>query len=660
MAPSITFGDAGELSSAAALLGLPHSPGYPLYVLLGKAAGSILRIGGWAYRTNLASAACSAAALALLWLAIRNVGISALAAAGGVLPVALSSAWRTSAASTEVFSLHWLCIGALCALALAPGGPWGERRFAGLGLIAGLGLANHHTLLLAAPALAWEAWDRRPRPARMAACWGAGLLLAGVMCYAFLPIRSWKDPPLDWGDPTSLARFSRVLTRSDYGSLSLTVEGSAGSLGRLGQLVRFSRETAAGLGFAACAAAAVGAFLWRGLGLRVSWRFPALLAFCAGPFFLFLANAPSDPQTSYALERFYPAAWMGLAFFAAAGAEALARWRSGAAAALLLLVCVERGVHWREWHVRADFAAYDYGRNILRSLPRDAALFIDGGDDTFYTLAHLAFAERRRPDVLLQDRAGLVFRGAYGQDFRWAGRREKDRRRREIESSMLGERPVYYSTLRGTLIDGVALIPEGLVRRAIPEGGKAPRADPWEVYARRWDEDRLRRHYRDRALAAFYPFMRAVADAREGRGEDALRRLRQAMALAPDALWLPGAASHEADLLAYDALQAKDLTLAESGYRAALRWEPRDAGRVLNLGAVLQRQGRLDAAQDEFERAVALDPRSALAWHNLGSLHWERRRWGEAAGAFERLVALSPENQDARKFRDEARRRSGK
>jgi hypothetical protein len=34
--PTIYVGDSGELATAAATLGIPHPPGYPLYVLLGR------------------------------------------------------------------------------------------------------------------------------------------------------------------------------------------------------------------------------------------------------------------------------------------------------------------------------------------------------------------------------------------------------------------------------------------------------------------------------------------------------------------------------------------------------------------------------------------------------------------------------------------------
>ena len=56
IAPDLTWanygGDGGELITASVTLGIPHPPGYPLYLLAGKIA-SYLPVGTIAYRYNL-------------------------------------------------------------------------------------------------------------------------------------------------------------------------------------------------------------------------------------------------------------------------------------------------------------------------------------------------------------------------------------------------------------------------------------------------------------------------------------------------------------------------------------------------------------------------------------------------------------------------------
>ena len=61
LAPTVTFWDAGEFIAATKILGIPHPPGTPLFVLMGHVWATLLPIGSWAYRTNLLSASFSAA-----------------------------------------------------------------------------------------------------------------------------------------------------------------------------------------------------------------------------------------------------------------------------------------------------------------------------------------------------------------------------------------------------------------------------------------------------------------------------------------------------------------------------------------------------------------------------------------------------------------------
>ncbi|MBE2198196.1 MAG: DUF2723 domain-containing protein, partial [Anaerolinea sp.] len=69
LAPDLTWShwssDGGELITAAVTLGIPHPPGYPTYVLLGKLI-SLLPIRPIALTFNLFSALCTATAAALI------------------------------------------------------------------------------------------------------------------------------------------------------------------------------------------------------------------------------------------------------------------------------------------------------------------------------------------------------------------------------------------------------------------------------------------------------------------------------------------------------------------------------------------------------------------------------------------------------------------
>jgi hypothetical protein len=211
-APGITLEDAGELSAAAACLGVAHPPGYPLFVLLGGLWLRLLAPLGIAPGAALSafSAVCAAATLALLvgGLSARGARWSALAAGLALLQ---AGPFLSQAIVIEVYALAGLCLALALRLACAA-----TPRPLTLGLALGLAIVAHPAgaggLPLALAALL-PAGARLQRSARLA----AGLAL-GLAPFLALPVLAQGDPPLCWGQPDSLARWSAHLLRSQYGS----------------------------------------------------------------------------------------------------------------------------------------------------------------------------------------------------------------------------------------------------------------------------------------------------------------------------------------------------------------------------------------------------------------------------------------------------------
>ncbi|MBI3554583.1 MAG: DUF2723 domain-containing protein [Elusimicrobia bacterium] len=641
MAPAVTFGDSGEFAACAASWGLPHAPGYPFFVVCAKALGAAFPLGNWAYRTNLFSVAASAAALAVLCDAFRWAGSNRTARLGSLLCLGFVPVWRYSGAVTEVFALHSLVLCSLmwvvCRFA---GRLWEDRPMAALGLAFGLGFANHQTVLLAVPAVLLESRLSSPAPARAIA---RGLAVAGLfaalgLCvYLCLPLRSAHGPPLDWGHPTNLARFLHVLLRKDYGSLSLTVEGQAAG-GRLAQILRFFTDLRQLCrGGVLLALAFAGCWLWRSAGLRVSVWFPLVWLALTGPFFLWLGNPPFDAQTSGALERFELAPLLAAALLAVAALQAAGR-RGGALALSLALAAAAPGAAaYASWWERGDLAAYDYGRGLMKSLPPGSALYMDGGDDTFYSLAFLDFAQGLRPDLELHDRGGLVFKNPYGWDFRALDAQGKENRRKAVESLAAAEGRLYYSTFKDRIVDGYDLQPWGLLKKARGTGSQPMGVDLWKLYAYRWDDARLAAHYRDRALIALYPTLRGAQ-----RGAEAIFSLTQAWLMASDVLWFKPNAGYILGVLGYDASQRGDWSLAEKALRLARRVAPENGEALLNLGVVYEKTGRLAQAEQTYRKAADSPAQAAAAYYDLGSLYWGQKRWNDAAVAFEQALARKP------------------
>ncbi|HJZ49883.1 MAG TPA: DUF2723 domain-containing protein, partial [Roseiflexaceae bacterium] len=147
--PGIGSGDTAEFQRVAPTLGVAHPTGYPLYVILGWLWGQLPLGGTPAWRMNLFSAFTAALAVGALFLAARALGHSRSVAAAAALTLAVSFTFWSQATIAEVYALAAL-IQALLILALLRWRQGGWPLWVA-GLLLGLGLAHHRTIILMIP-----------------------------------------------------------------------------------------------------------------------------------------------------------------------------------------------------------------------------------------------------------------------------------------------------------------------------------------------------------------------------------------------------------------------------------------------------------------------------------------------------------------------------
>jgi hypothetical protein len=187
--------DGGELITAAVTLGVPHPPGYPTYIVLGKLA-SLIPIGNVALRLNLFSAVCTAVAAAFVsataigWPRRATTRLELFAAWVAGLTFAFAPLVWSQAIITEVYGLNLAVLAALL-WALLTGRPvwW-------VGVLFGLSLTTHLTSALMLPLILLIV----PRQQWMVVLGGACL---GVLPLLLIPVLAAGDSPVVWGDPTT-------------------------------------------------------------------------------------------------------------------------------------------------------------------------------------------------------------------------------------------------------------------------------------------------------------------------------------------------------------------------------------------------------------------------------------------------------------------------
>jgi hypothetical protein len=93
-APGLYLRDSGELTAAAATLGVAHETGFPLWCLLAKAA-ALVPLGEVATRVNLFSSLAGAIAAWLAYRIVRTLAAGATAELAGIAAAALLCAGLT-------------------------------------------------------------------------------------------------------------------------------------------------------------------------------------------------------------------------------------------------------------------------------------------------------------------------------------------------------------------------------------------------------------------------------------------------------------------------------------------------------------------------------------------------------------------------------------
>ena len=219
LAPSTAMWDTSEYIAAAYTLGLPHPPGNPLFVLLGRVFSIIPLFGpNVATRINVLAALCSAVSAGMWFLITERVLVGWFPQrwqriTGGVLAAAIGATaftvWNQSVVNEKVYTVSLVGIAIISWLMIRwsddPDGRKADRILVLVAYLLGLGYANHMGGMLAAPAAALAVVVRRPRTLfrwrLLLACVGA--LIFGITPFAIQPIRAAWNPPLNEGEPTA-------------------------------------------------------------------------------------------------------------------------------------------------------------------------------------------------------------------------------------------------------------------------------------------------------------------------------------------------------------------------------------------------------------------------------------------------------------------------
>lgn len=410
LCPGIAGGDSGMFIGTAYQLGVSHPPGYPLYTLLAHFA-TLLPWGSVAMRVNALSSVFDATAVAIVFAILQRLTQSAPAAFTGALMMAFSPLFWRYAVIAEVFALNNLFAALLlyCTLRF-----WQQpsKQWAYVGaLCLGLGLSNHHTLvLIGVPltfAVLWRGKTFLLRPKTLLSLFA--LFAAGLLPYAYLPWAAARHALISWGQADTLQGFMWHVLRKDFGTFRL---------GATNANSHFWASTANYLSAVAseslfAGAVVIGVGLWQGLRGKNSYvRISALAFVCYLGIFHALANIPLDHPISREVQaRFWQQANLFIFIWLGLGVHFL--WRKNPPALrwgiAIVAVATQCAVNYRGSDQSWNTAFLRFGRAVLNSLPQNTML-ISQGDVYLNTLRYVQQVENLRPDIAIVDKELIKMR----------------------------------------------------------------------------------------------------------------------------------------------------------------------------------------------------------------------------------------------------------
>lgn len=544
LATTVTGEDSGEFITAAYTLGIPHPPGYPLYVLAAHAF-TWLPLGDIAWRVALTSAFFSALACGVSVLIGVMLTRHRLAAVLGGFALACSRELWQQSVIAEVYGLNVFMV-SLCVFllfrwhALKHHDEFRDRPLYALAVVCGLGQGAHNTMVLVAPLLAIYILLADRAPLRRMKVYLALFLLSitsAVAVYLYLPLASLANPPLDWGNPETLENFWDVVRRKQFAFMFFQYPRSfsrfAGQMNVLFGM--WGREFAPW-----CMVLAAVGFVWlivRHLPQALFLAALSLLVVCG---FAFMQNFEIDKEWLWTMSVFGIPAYLCTAIALGAGLAAFFTlmdryWaRVAAVGVFVLVIGAQIPMYWNE-NDKSDFYwVRDYGVNMLESLEPNA-IWVPEMDHESFSALYLQCVEGLRPDVSLLRTCGYIDTNAIPN--LPAERREvfgpfpPRRYEPEIFGWLLEhtDRPVYFSAI--PRLEGapeIRFVPWGMIHRALRPGEPEPQGDPWNnLY--RWQHPLAREYTHGDFTAELILCQMAMARAEESYRKGDTAAARQAL-----------------------------------------------------------------------------------------------------------------------------------
>ena len=429
ISPTINSFDSAELITGARVLGIIHSPGYPLYLLLAHLA-TLIPIGTIPLRVNGISSLCASLAAVCIFYASWRVSGSLWSSLLATFVIAFSRLFWSHAVVAEVYSLNALMVAGVLIAAIS----WHENpthlKLLALSFLFGLSLTNHPSAMLLGPGvLILIITDIRKSSLQWRALVPAAFaFLLPLSLYLYLPLRFNMNPPLNYiGDyfDINLASPQGLLWMVSGQMFALEVFGRSFAEG-LSNLLLLNIDLWLNLFGGGLFLTLVGLYYLRSkktLFFFFTMSIAALLIF-----FAFYDVVDSSKMVIPVTVLLTPLLAIGISRISVFLSNPSHRVSSpihfvARSIVLIGIVSVMIASNWNYTNRSDDYTAYSFAQDVMSNVEDNALILAHWTSAT--PLEYLQIVERQREDVEIVDR-GLLALGI------------RDRIRKQGPTSTLG------------------------------------------------------------------------------------------------------------------------------------------------------------------------------------------------------------------------------
>jgi hypothetical protein len=202
LAPDVVDADGGEFQFAAWNFGFVHPTGYPLYLILGGLFQHLCPLGNPAFRLNLFTALTASLAVAMLYLAVKELTHHRGAAMFAAALFTVTRAFWYDASAAETYALNAFFLATLIYLALRWQAAPTANKFVAFCAVYGLAFTHHRTIMLWMPAFLFFFFlvahheQFRFHPERIGKQFGLFALAFALpfLLYLYIPLRAPASP----------------------------------------------------------------------------------------------------------------------------------------------------------------------------------------------------------------------------------------------------------------------------------------------------------------------------------------------------------------------------------------------------------------------------------------------------------------------------------